>query len=341
MTQTSAAKGQGAPLLSFIVPFWASHNHLLRCLTSIQRHTSVSHEIWLVDDGNPSYDFSAVAAVPGVHIHHVPDNRGPSFCRNLAIKQASGRYIQFVDSDDMLIADPVEYIEAAASCGDGADADAIVGALEGSSNTSLGPKLPFITTLAATPRLAKLSAFTAALYKTDFLQDRMIAFPEQTKNAEDTVFLARVFAQAEAVAITNIVNYRYLRADGTLSRRAPSWAFFETRFGSVAEQTLAAYNNHETARIVRGSMMFKHGVKYLQDLAPLLDTTQWLTAARMLASIAEQAGILSSEADDARQATAVYWDTALDRCASMLLRDAGQSLQNFLVETEIKLNRQD
>ena len=99
------------PLISVIVPCYNVEQYLPKCVDSILRQSYRNLEIWLVDDGSPDNcgqicdDYSKQDNRVRV-IHKV--NGGLSDARNVAIDQATGEWITFVDSDDFIAEDYVE-----------------------------------------------------------------------------------------------------------------------------------------------------------------------------------------------------------------------------------------
>lgn len=100
------------PLVSFIIPTYNIPIVMLReCVESITSLSlSVSErEIIVIDDGS---DFSPVNELmeiaPDIIFIRQP-NRGVSVARNMGIKIATGKFIQFVDGDDCLINAPYEH----------------------------------------------------------------------------------------------------------------------------------------------------------------------------------------------------------------------------------------
>lgn len=97
-----------APKVSVIVPVYNAQEYLKRCVDSILNQEFTDLELILVDDG--SRDRSGEICLqygrqdPRVRVIS-KENSGVSDSRNLAISQASGTYLQFVDSDDWLTPD--------------------------------------------------------------------------------------------------------------------------------------------------------------------------------------------------------------------------------------------
>ena len=97
--------------LSIIVPIFNTEiTKLARCLDSIAQIDEVCFECILVDDGSADYVeyfCREYADRDPRFLYCRKENGGVSSARNLGIRTARGRYICFVDSDDMI--DPAYY----------------------------------------------------------------------------------------------------------------------------------------------------------------------------------------------------------------------------------------
>jgi|GEM_PF-924214 len=92
-------------LVSIIVPVYNVEHYLATCLDSILNQTYRNLEVILVDDG--SKDGSGkicdhYCAKDGRILVLHKDNEGVGVARNIGIQRATGKYIQFVDSDDFI-----------------------------------------------------------------------------------------------------------------------------------------------------------------------------------------------------------------------------------------------
>ena len=94
-------------LVSFIVPVYNNSKYLVEAVDSIKAQ-QVDHEIILIDDGSTDGSSALCDSIaekdPCVRVIHTP-NGGVSRARNLGIEQATGDYLLFLDSDDVLICD--------------------------------------------------------------------------------------------------------------------------------------------------------------------------------------------------------------------------------------------
>lgn len=98
-------------LISVIVPVYKVEEYLDQCVSSIANQTYQNLEIILVDDGSPDRcpEMCDRWAEEDSRIKVVhKENGGLSDARNAGLKVATGHYVAFVDSDDLIGGDMVE-----------------------------------------------------------------------------------------------------------------------------------------------------------------------------------------------------------------------------------------
>lgn len=87
-------------LVSIIIPFYSNKEWLIECLDSVKNQSYKNYEIILINDGSKEYiedicsDYSNL-----LYIKH--KNLGVSSARNTGILKSKGKYIAFLDSDDL------------------------------------------------------------------------------------------------------------------------------------------------------------------------------------------------------------------------------------------------
>lgn len=101
-------------LFTIIVPCYNSSQHIIRCLNSLVNQTYKDIEIIVVDDGSEDNtsavieQFIAEGELTNVTLI-VKENAGPGSARNLGLLKARGEYISFVDSDDYLHLETINF----------------------------------------------------------------------------------------------------------------------------------------------------------------------------------------------------------------------------------------
>jgi len=97
--------------VSIIVPVYNREKVIVRCLQSLQAQTYRYLEIIVVDDGSQdqSAEICMTMAANDSRIKVIKQtNGGVSSARNRGIKEAAGKYLMFLDSDDVYEADTVD-----------------------------------------------------------------------------------------------------------------------------------------------------------------------------------------------------------------------------------------
>jgi SAM-dependent methyltransferase len=97
-----------APIVTVIMPFLNAERHIAAAIDSVRAQTLDGWELLLVDDGSSDRSRSIAEARAGrdpdrirVLQHAGGANRGIAASRNLAMRAARGRYVAFLDADDL------------------------------------------------------------------------------------------------------------------------------------------------------------------------------------------------------------------------------------------------
>ena len=99
------------PQVSIIVPVYNVENYIERCLNSLVNQTFKDIEIITINDGSTDKSLELINKYVKEDIRvSVIDlgDEGVSYCRNLGIEKANGKYIMFVDSDDWIDSNMIE-----------------------------------------------------------------------------------------------------------------------------------------------------------------------------------------------------------------------------------------
>lgn len=105
------------PLVSVIVPVYNVERYVDECLASIRAQTYANLEILVVEDCSTDGSLQALAPHledPRVRLIRHEKNGGLSAARNTGIEAATGEYVMFVDSDDLVVPALVDTCLAAA-----------------------------------------------------------------------------------------------------------------------------------------------------------------------------------------------------------------------------------
>src|SRR4051812_8219775 len=99
------------PSVSIVIPVYNIDRYLAPTLDSVVAQTHRNLEIILIDDGSTDESGSLCLqyAATDARVRYVRQhNRGVSAARNRGIREATGDYLMFLDSDDLFKPEMVE-----------------------------------------------------------------------------------------------------------------------------------------------------------------------------------------------------------------------------------------
>lgn len=112
-----------SPLVSVIIPVYNSEKYIRDTIESVLKQTYKNFEIIVVDDGSTDITKIIIDELKkkDSRIQYIfQSNQGQSAARNKGIEYAKGKYIAFLDADDLFLPDKVEqqvaYLEAHPDC---------------------------------------------------------------------------------------------------------------------------------------------------------------------------------------------------------------------------------
>lgn len=220
------------PKVSIIVPVYNVEKYLRRCIDSLVEQSYLNLEILLVDDG--STDESLIicteyeAKDSRIRVFH-KENEGLGLTRNYGIERAEGEYLTFVDSDDYLTKDAIEWMVSKVI---ESDAD-IVTANTYYKNEELKVMLPerlytgseikevLVTHMMGNyaKRIDAISyTATAKLFKKKIFDENNLRFPSERRLIwEDLAFSTEAYPLCEKVYISHKPIYYYCFNEGSLT----------------------------------------------------------------------------------------------------------------------------
>ena len=92
--------------VSVIVPVYNTEKYLKRCLDSLVNQTLKDIEIIIINDKSPDNSKKIIknyeTKYDNIKVINNKTNKGIGYNRNLGVKEAKGKYISFIDSDDYI-----------------------------------------------------------------------------------------------------------------------------------------------------------------------------------------------------------------------------------------------
>ena len=201
------------PEISVIIPVRNAERHIRQCLDSVLGQSLRDIEVICVDDS--STDSSAetlleyAAADPRVKMLRYEGGRGAGAARNVGLSAARGKWLHFVDADDVVLENAEK---ALADFAERSDADIVVfNADELDDATGLMTPLPL--DLSVPPQSEGfLKAYSTCpwnkLFRRSFIVDHDIRFQEIPRS-NDLAFTVEALCRASKISVLDRVFYRY------------------------------------------------------------------------------------------------------------------------------------
>lgn len=97
------------PFFSVVIPVFNRCDTITKCIDSVLKQEFKDFEIVVVDDGSSDGTANIVRSIPDARIRLVEQkNGGASKARNTGIQNSIGKYIAFLDSDDVFLSNHLQ-----------------------------------------------------------------------------------------------------------------------------------------------------------------------------------------------------------------------------------------
>ena len=218
-------------LLSVVIPVYNAEENLPNCLASIRQQNYQNWEVILVDDG--SKDGSgricdeAAAADPRFRVIH-KENAGVSDARNDGIEAAKGRYLMFIDADDLVVPYYFKHMVRAAEryspdlliCGFDRFRESWRQRYKLTNfHIAMFRDIKQYLMLYTVPKTNMYGVSVwAKLYRMDMINEHHLRFDPSISYEEDCNFIADLLKHVKTVAAMGASMYRYRQQEESLSK---------------------------------------------------------------------------------------------------------------------------
>lgn len=209
-------------LITIIINVYNDEKHIKKCVESAINQTYKNLEILVIDDGSTDRSLDICKGFADERIKIITQrNMGLSLARNVGIENAKGEYLYFIDSDDFIEEDTIEYLYnltkkynvsvATAKTIDIYDYDYKIKNQE-SKEKILSTEEMLIKVLFDVDRSGTIwnKLIKKDLFKDVRFQDRII---------NDVVVTYKIIILSEKIAFANQIKYYYLRHKNAITSR--------------------------------------------------------------------------------------------------------------------------
>lgn len=228
------------PLISILSPCYNVEAFLPQCIDSIIKQTYTNLQIVLIDDGSNDDTWSVMQHYADndtrIEIYH-QHNQGVSSTRNNLLDKIKGEYVLFVDSDDWIEPDTIEFLITKALAH---SADIVMCAMVKNDDT---PSSDYTEKLLDQDTTIKKFLFHKELsgslwnklVKSSLLHN--IRFDHRISYGEDALFCWHVLQRVNTVVMTDRRLYHHRMNENSLSHL--NWTPTKKGSGHLVWQTIA------------------------------------------------------------------------------------------------------
>lgn len=209
------------PELSIVMPVYKAEKYLSTTVQSVLGQTYTDFELLLIDDGSPDGCPVLCEALSKkdkrIRVIHKP-NGGVSSARNIGLIEAQGKYLAFIDADDLI--EPQMY-KTLIKLLEEHEADIAMGGVvvEKEYHPAAKTKVEVHCFEEPLELLAEEKLLAGSIwnkvYKRTLLQD--LRFDEAIQYSEDHLFVVQVFLKTKKLVLTSRLLYHYMQREGSTS----------------------------------------------------------------------------------------------------------------------------
>ena len=218
------------PKISIIIPMYNVEKYLRRCLDSVLNQTFLDFEAICVDDGSSDHTREKLMQWQQKDAFRLKiisqENAGVSAARNRGIDEAHGKYLMFLDSDDVyhpemietMLSGVTEYGAESAYCMNSRKREDL-------TNPPTGSPVIQNQDEAMHNLLFRMGQFGLCnyLFNRQILLEKGIRFDENTKYGEDREFNWKYMCHCHSFAFFERVLYWYRVNPDSATKKKASW----------------------------------------------------------------------------------------------------------------------
>ncbi|MEH7014764.1 glycosyltransferase family 2 protein [Neobacillus niacini] len=227
-------------LVSLILPIYNSEEHLVKTIESVLNQSHKEIEVLLIDDGSIDNSLDICKHYEAIDNRvkvFTKENQGVSVTRNIGIKAASGKYIRFIDSDDILPENSTSKLVEAA---EKHNAQIVIGGFEERKSykkekyrierfivkDKVFSKEDFASNYLLLKKKKMINALWNKLFCSQMIKNNNILFESDLTLGEDLVFNLSAFRVSKKIITIEECVYIYFIRNG----RSLSQKYYENKY---------------------------------------------------------------------------------------------------------------
>lgn len=229
------------PLISFVIPFFNTNEKQFGvCLQSLvnQSVPKQFYEIIIIDDGSDFFPFALLKQYNSNNIFYkkIPHS-GLSDARNAAYNMIRGDYVRFIDSDDYICKNAVDIVLPILKTGEYDCIKTGYQCVNPHNHTNPCIKINLSFKNYSGIKYLSCKNLNAGVWQYYFKKSSLICFKNNIFH-EDELFTPLVLQNIKNIAVTNLIDYFYVRNQGSITTSTDTYIVskrFDDLFNIICE----------------------------------------------------------------------------------------------------------
>ncbi len=253
--------------MSVVIPFYSGKTWLISAIESVLTQTYNNVEILVINDGSKE-DISNLISKYRRKVHFINQNNGgPSKARNTGIQKSKGKYIAFLDSDDIWYPEKlkkqISYMEANKSAW---SQHSYLMFWDNSRNEKIVETVQYQGNVLRDCYISLKIQTSTVVVRKDILEEYEIKFPEGKRYGQDMVFFRQLAEYSSLGYVEGVLskfrirgNNAGFRSEVQLANRAEVWRDIRNNkklvenlpWNVIMAYKLSEYNNQIVYKIIK------------------------------------------------------------------------------------------
>lgn len=91
------------PIISIIVPLHNNALYIIETIASVLNQSFTQFEVIVIDDGSTDKSYETLSKYQNQIVYFNQENKGPAAARNKGLEISKGKYVMFLDADDIIL----------------------------------------------------------------------------------------------------------------------------------------------------------------------------------------------------------------------------------------------
>lgn len=213
--------------LSIITPCYNAGKYIEEAIQSVLIQNNSNVELIIVDDGSIDNTADICKKYIGKNVNYIKtENKGAGHARNIGIKNAKGKWISFLDSDDLYLKNSLN--EKTFSLLKKYEKEGVniiyTPRIRIDMNLNTRPQVKFPEDIDKIQNYMPMLEFWTCIYSASFLKENNILFYEYKKQDIETAFRFKSFYKANKIIKNNSIKF-YLQRDN-LESNTHTWNLY-------------------------------------------------------------------------------------------------------------------